>query len=309
LPVGWTIVTLEIMMPFYGRVDHFQQAVASILAQSDPDWRLTIIDDVYPDRAPGEWAKAIGDKRVRYVRNKTNLGPSGNFNESAIRARGEFVVIMGCDDIMLPGYVARVKELIAGFPDADIIQPGVATIDENGLPSRPLADRVKDWYRPSGHGARTYRGEKLAVSLLRGNWAYFPSVAWRTSRLTEFGFRTDVNVVQDLAMLMAITRAGGTLVLDDTVVFNYRRHSTSVSAVTGPDGSKFVEEQRLFDECAAAFDDLGWRRAARVARIHLSSRLHAATELPGALLRGNSGGRRALLRHLLGRPGRARRAL
>lgn len=303
-------MTLEIMMPFYGRVDHFQQAVASVLAQSDPDWRLTIIDDVYPDLAPGEWAKAIGDKRVRYVRNTSNLGPSGNFNESAIRAKGsEFVVIMGCDDIMLPGYVARVKQLIATFPDADIIQPGVATIDENGHSSRPLADRVKDWYRPGGRGARSYRGEKLAVSLLRGNWAYFPSVAWRTKRLTDIGFPTDVNVVQDLAMLMAITRAGGTLVLDDTVVFNYRRHSSSVSAVGGPDGSKFVEEQGLFDECAVAFDALGWSRAARAARVHLSSRLHAATELPGAILRGNKRGRQTLLRHVLGRPGRTQRPL
>jgi len=295
-------VTLDIMMPFYGRIDHFKEAVASVLAQSDPDWRLTIIDDVYPDLEPGEWAAAIDDERVTYLRNEINLRPSRNYNKAISLATSEYVVIMGCDDVMLPGYVARVHELIEQFQDADIIQPGVSTIDENGLPSRPLADRVKSWYRFGGRGARQYRGEQLAVSLLRGNWTYFPSLVWRASRIAQFQFRTDLDVVQDLAMLMEITKAGGSLVLDDRGVFSYRRHSTSVSAVTGTDGSKFKQERTLFFECIEACNALGWRRAARVARNHVSSRLNAATELPGAVLHRNATGRRTLIQHMLGLP-------
>ncbi len=296
------------MMPFYGRIDHFHQAVESVLAQDDPDWHLTIIDDVYPDLAAGEWAKAIGDERVTYLRNAENLRPSRNYNKAITLASTEFVVIMGCDDIMLPGYVTRVKELVSQFPDADIIQPGVSTIDENGTPSRPLADRVKALYRFRGHGARSYRGEKLAVSLLRGNWTYFPSLVWRTARLAEFQFRTDLDVVQDLAMLMEITKAGGSLVLDDQIVFSYRRHSTSVSAVTGTDGSKFKQERTLFYECVQACTALGWTRAARAARNHVSSRLNAASELPGALLHRNVKGRRTLTQHILRLPYRDRQS-
>lgn len=290
------------MMPFYGSFTHFRLAVESVLSQTDPDWRLTIVDDVYPDLAPGEWARAIDDPRVTYVRNETNLRPSRNYNKSVGLARSEFITIMGCDDIMLPGYVARVRELIEQFPDADIIQPGVSVIDENGDPSRPLADRVKGWYRFSGSGARQYNGETLAVSLLRGNWTYFPSLVWRRERLATFGFRTDLDVVQDLAMLFAITKTGGSLVLDDMVVFNYRRHSASVSAVTGPDGSKFRQERTLFYEAAAASGELGWAKAARVARRHLSSRLNALSELPGAIRTSNTVGKRTLVQHILRRP-------
>ncbi|MDQ1597778.1 MAG: hypothetical protein QOI70_1202, partial [Microbacteriaceae bacterium] len=90
------------MMPFYGRFDHFREAVKSVLTQTDPDWRLTILDDVYPDLAPGEWAKAIVDPRVTYLRNDTNLRPSRNYNKAVSLATGTFVVIMGCDDVMLP---------------------------------------------------------------------------------------------------------------------------------------------------------------------------------------------------------------
>lgn len=290
------------MMPFYGRFDHFREAVESVLAQDDPDWRLTILDDVYPDPAPGEWALSIEDPRVRYIRNEVNLRPSKNYIKAVGLATSEFVVIMGCDDVMLPGYVRRLRELVEQYPDTDIVQPGVSTIDEASRDSRPLADRVKGWYRFRGTGPRAYSGETLAVSLLRANWTYFPSLAWRTARVREIGFRTDLDVVQDLAMLLEIVKKGGSLVLDDTVVFKYRRHSTSVSAVTGPDGSKFRQERTLFREAAAACEALGWRTASGVARRHIISRMNALTELPGAVIHRNAVGRSTLLRHVLGRP-------
>ncbi|CAN5206852.1 hypothetical protein BH09ACT1_BH09ACT1_02290 [soil metagenome] len=287
------------MMPFYGSFEHFRLAVASVLAQSDPDWTLTIIDDVYPDLAPGEWARSIDDPRVSYIRNETNLRPSRNYNKAVGLATTDFVVIMGCDDIMLPGFVAKVHDILARFPEAAVIQPGVSVIDENGAPSLPLADRAKRWYRFGGTGSREFSGETLAISLLRGNWTYFPSLVWRRDLLARYTFRTDLDVVQDLAMLVEIIKGGGSLVLDDAIVFNYRRHSTSLSATTGTDGSKFAQERLLFGEAASSFDELGWKRAARAARLHLTSRLNALSEVPGAVIGGNRKGMRALAEHIV----------
>jgi glycosyltransferase involved in cell wall biosynthesis len=295
-------MTLEIMMPFYGSFEHFRLAVESVLAQDDPDWRLTIVDDAYPDAAPGEWAKAIDDDRVTYLRNDQNLRPSRNYNKCVSLTREEFVVMMGCDDVMLPGYVSRVRELIDSFPDADVIQPGVEVIDAEDELARPLADRVKSWYRFRGAGARELRGEELAVSLVRGNWTYFPSLTWRAERLRVSGFRADLDIVQDLSMLVDIGLAGGSLVLDDDVVFRYRRHRRSASAIAGLDGSRFAQEATLFAECRESFRRVGWTRAARAARRHLSSRLNALSELPRVLLSGNRTGTAALVRHVLGRP-------
>src|ERR1700712_4315874 len=100
-------MTLDILMPFYGRFDDFRAAVESVRAQSSTNGRLTIVDDVYPDREPGKWVVALGDERIRYLRNDTNLGPSGNYNKSVGLATTDFVVLMGCDDVMLSGYVER----------------------------------------------------------------------------------------------------------------------------------------------------------------------------------------------------------
>ncbi|WP_198418166.1 glycosyltransferase family 2 protein [Cryobacterium sp. TMT1-21] len=291
----------DIMMPFYGRFDHFQQAVESVRAQSDPDWRMVIVDDVYPDLAPGEWACGLGDDRITYIRNQENLGPSRNYRKCVSLMQSEFAVIMGCDDIMLPNFVRRTKELIDEFPDSSIIQCGVSVIDTDGRPILPLADRAKSWYQFRGRGAREYSGPVLATSLMRGNWTYFPSLVWRASELRKHGFRVDLDVVQDLAMLAEIVKGGGSLVLDDEVTFNYRRHSASVSAMTGPDGSKFAQERTLFTESSRDFSTMGWTGASLAARIHFTSRMNALSELPAAVRSGNAQGRQALLRHVFGK--------
>ncbi|MDN4639286.1 glycosyltransferase [Agreia sp. PsM10] len=293
-------MTLDILMPFYGRIDQFQSAVESVRAQTSADWRLVIVDDVYPDTSAGEWAIGLDDPRITYLRNEHNLGVSGNFNRCISLIENDFAVIMGCDDLMRPGYAARIAQLRSRYPEADLLQPGVAVIDQNGEPALPLADRVKTALRPRGPRPRVLGGEELAASLLRGNWCYFPSLCWRSDRLREFGFREDRRVVQDLTLIMQIVLSGGTLVLDDEVVFDYRRHAASVSSQGGVDGSKFAEERDVFYETADRCDDLGWHRAARVARRHVPSRLNALSELPAALRSGDSDGRRALLRHVLG---------
>lgn len=287
-------------MPFYGRFDHFQAAVRSVIAQSDPEWRLVIVDDVYPDTAPGEWVQSIGDARIVYIRNERNLGVSGNFDRCIELATAERCVLMGCDDELLPGYVARIAEIAARFPDADLIQPGVEVIDGDGVVVRPIGDRVKAWLRPKAPEPVELSGEELTSSLLRGNWAYFPSVCWRVASVRRFGFRRDLQVVQDLALMMDIFRDGGKLVLDDVPVFRYRRHGGSVSSYTAVDGRRFQQERTVFAEEATRQAALGWRKAARVSRAHITSRLNALLQLPKAVVARDGAGIRVLTKHAFG---------
>lgn len=295
-------MTFEIMMPFYGRIDHFKIAVTSILLQDDPDWKLTVIDDVYPDLEPGIWLEGLKDSRITYIRNTENLRPSRNYNKSANLSTSTFMTIMGCDDVMLPAYVSTVKSLISQFPDSDIIQPGVEVIDEMGQSSKPISDRMKKFISPRISSPTTFSGEAIATSLLKGNWTYFPSLVWRTSLIREYGFRTDLDVVQDLAMLFKIIANGGNLLVDDKIVFQYRRHSSSVSSVTGTDGSKFRQERTLFEEASQISQQRGWNKAASAAKHHWLSRANALRELPGAIINNNSQGKSTLTRHVLRLP-------
>ncbi len=293
-------MTLDIMMPFYGRVDHFRIAVRSVLAQDDPDWRLVVIDDHYPDEEAGRWLVALADPRIVYRRNPANAGINANFQASIDLAVNDWLTIFGCDDVMLPGYVGRIRQLADAHPSATFIHPGTRVIDEKGQVTTPLVDRMKALYRPRFRGAIELAGETLAVSITRGNWMNFPAIAWKREAVAAVGFRPNLNVIQDLGLALDVAFRGGTLLVDDRVVFEYRRHASSVSSWRAAEGSRFVEEQRFFRALAAEFQGRGWDRAARTARVHLSSRINALTKLPEAVLARQRAGARILVRHALG---------
>jgi glycosyltransferase involved in cell wall biosynthesis len=300
-------VTVDVLLPYYGDVAMMKQAVESILGQTSPDWTLTVIDDGYPDESvPGYFGiLAAQDHRITYVRNEENLGANGNYRKALTFVRHELTVVMGADDVMLKNYVETVVAAHQQFPSAQIIQPGVEVIDEHNQPSMGLIDRTKRLYAPRVNGLNGRRlllGEPLAVSLMRGNWLYFPSICWRSDSLVATNFREGLNVVQDLALALDLIKAGGGLVVDSTVCFQYRRHRESDSSWRALEGTRFIEEREFFTGMAAEFEAIGWRRAAHTARLHLSSRLNAATLLPKAWRTKQHQGVRNLRHHVLARP-------
>ena len=54
--------SIDVMMPYYGDVAMMQDAVRSVLAQDDPDWHLTVVDDGEAAGVP-EWFAALDDTR------------------------------------------------------------------------------------------------------------------------------------------------------------------------------------------------------------------------------------------------------
>jgi glycosyltransferase involved in cell wall biosynthesis len=293
-------VAIDIVLPFWGRLDYLQAAVSSVLAQTVDEWHLTVVDDAYPDPEPARWVESLTDPRVTYVRNPENLGVSKNFARALELATADYVVILGTDDVLLPDYVKVVTNLATRFPDAAMLHPNVSVMDHEGRPIVPLADRVKSALRPGADDGKGFSGERLARSLARGNWAYFPAITWRTSALKSVGFAPQHEVVQDLRAILDLVLAGESMVLTDEVGFTYRRHGSSVSSVMRVDGERFVEERALLSEMADRMKALGWNRAARAARCRTTSRLNALSAVPSAVSGRDGSGLGSLLRHVVG---------
>jgi glycosyltransferase involved in cell wall biosynthesis len=291
------MTTIDIMLPYYGDVALMQAAVRSVIAQSDPDWRLTVVDDGQAAGVP-EWFAALGDDRVRYQRNERNLGATGNYKKCLGLVDADYMVMMGTDDIMLPGYVAEIRRIVAEHPGIGIIQPGVEIIDGTGDVVRTLADQTKNRiYQPRFAGTLVMGGEDLAASLLRGCWFYFPSLCWRSDAIKGASFRDDLDIIQDLALVIDLVRGGEKMALSDKLVFQYRRHAASYSAAEAMAGKRFAEARRYFVDAARQMEEEGWPRAAKAARRYTSSRLHAVTLLPSAVLARSGVGVRNLARH------------
>jgi glycosyltransferase involved in cell wall biosynthesis len=258
---------VDVLMPYWGDFALLKKTVESVQAQTEKDWRILIADDCYPSDEARKYFTKFHDKRVTYHRHKKNLGLVGNFNYVLSQATANHCIILG-DDILLPNYLENALAKIAG---ADYFQPGIAIIDNDDKPYMPMADRVKKFLRPKKPGK--YSGETVVASMCHGNWLYFPSILWKTDTLQKYGFDKVQHNTQDVIAEISIIRDGGSLYLDDRVTFLYRRSATSFSG-RAKKGTRFAEENETYDRFAKEFKDMGWKKASRAARLHITVRLH-----------------------------------
>lgn len=296
---------MDIFIPYWGDPVLMKATVNSVLAQTDPDWHLTIVDDAYPDLEIQQWVAKLDDVRVTYIRHESNIGISANFQFCIDAASRDHFVVVGNDDLLEPSFVAEVKRGLSAFPDVDFIQPGVTVIDAAGKPARTLVDTVKQRVlAPRGDKAVVLTGERLGASLMHGDWLYWPSLVFRTASVQGLRMKDEFRILMDLAFITDLVMRDASLLVLPRKVFQYRRHAESLSSTALEDGSRFAEERAFFAAAARQFQRRGWRRARRAARLHVTSRLHALSLLPQALFRRSLAGMGVLLRHAFGPTGR-----
>jgi len=269
--------SLSIMVPYWGPASFMIEVVESVLKQDSDRWRLTIIDDAYPDPAFSEWISKIDDSRITYIRNDKNVGIVGNYHKCIELASEKYMMFMGCDDVLMPNYVGRILADFEQFPEASMIQPNTSMIDENGKPTFTLADFVKKYIvMPKARGGRRLvSGQKLATSLLNGDWMYWPSLAFKTEAVRQMRFDADLKYTHDLMFVLDQVFSGHKMLLDAEKSFIYRRHRSSASAASLFDGRRFADERLCFSSAKRKSDQLGWKRASFAASVSITSRLHA----------------------------------
>lgn len=292
---------LDILIPYWGDPGYMKETVNSVLAQTSDDWLLTVVDDAYPDLEIQNFITGIGDPRVKYIRKEVNRGITENYRTCVSLATQELMVILGCDDVLLPNYVETILAAHNRFPGAAIIQPGVQVIDEHSNVVKTFVDLVKQRVvRPQGNGPQLVSGEYIAANLMHGDWLYWPALAFRTDRMKAVDFRDGFPIIQDLALIMDMIYAGDQLLIEPIVCFSYRRHSESASSSKLIDGSRFVGERDYFALAATQAKELGWNKAERAAKLRLTSRAHALALVPKALLARDAKAAKTLTRHAFG---------
>ncbi|WP_194924363.1 glycosyltransferase [Catenulispora pinisilvae] len=294
---GRDAAVIEFLVPYYGSPEYLHQTIASVRALEDTDWRLTIVEDAFPDGPAVEsTVLALGDDRIRYLRNEQNLGNNANTYRCIELARGDWFAMPGADDLVNPNYGRAVADLIRRHPNAAMVQPAVEVIDEDGQPHFPLPDKIKRLTRP-GHDEVVLKGDTGAASLLRSNWLYTPASCYRREHLQKVHYRADIDAAHDLAFIVDVLMAGGEIAVGTEVAFRYRRHGTSHSSAFARSGRRFEQERKYFEDIQIELAALGWKTAERAARRRLLSRLNALSQLPGAALARDGGAAKAMLRH------------
>ena len=262
--------SVDIIIPYWGDFSLLKESVDSVFNQTNDDWHLTILDDHYTSTEAHDYYQKNPDSRLTYIRHEKNIGITNNFNFALQTTTAQYCMIVGCDDKLLPNYI---ETALKNIGNADIYQPFVEIIDAKSNIHLPLGDRVKRRLQPKKSGI--YSGEKLATSLCHGNWLYFPSILWKTDTLKKYSFNTRYKIVEDIDLEFRMIIDGATLFFDTTPSFQYRRFDESLSSKEkGKNGIRFNEEKEMYDHFAKKFTKIGWKKAARAAKLRITSRIN-----------------------------------
>lgn len=136
----------SIVMPVWNtRASWLRQAIASVRAQIYDDWELLIADDASDDPAcRAVLAGLAGDARMTVTRLAARLGISGASNAALAQARGDWVVFLDHDDVLVPHALAAMACHVAA-------DPGLALVfsDEDQLvDGRRVAPYFKGGWNP-----------------------------------------------------------------------------------------------------------------------------------------------------------------
>jgi glycosyltransferase involved in cell wall biosynthesis len=206
-----------------------------------PQIPITVLDDASPTDEVKE-AAARFSGRIDYHRNDTNLGLAANFFKSFKISQGRFTLVLGSDDQMLPGYEDALISALRKFPQATVVHPNVEVIDSIGNPFFPMIDRIKHTIRGKIQDTIIMENQLLRSKLLIGDFMYFPAITWRTEELLNQIWDTRYKQAVDLDLLLKLTQSDANFVFVPEKVFQYRRHTDSISSKLEQDGTRLNEE-------------------------------------------------------------------
>ena len=102
-------------IPVYNRQDYIEHTLSSILCQdcSFP-YEIVVSDNCSTDSTVDVVKRMMTrDSRVHLIENESNLGADLNYLKAVSGARGYYCWLFGSDDILLPGGLGRVCDILA----------------------------------------------------------------------------------------------------------------------------------------------------------------------------------------------------
>ncbi len=151
---------VSIAIPAYRHAHFIEACLASVCAQTYPELEIVVLDDGSPDDTYEVAKRFLETHRNRFrrivVERHENRGVSANSNACIASCQGEWVHLLGSDDLLYPEKVANIQQAIAEWQapglalvhaDADFVDEDGQPVQRSGLLPRPEAGPQADAYR------------------------------------------------------------------------------------------------------------------------------------------------------------------
>lgn len=236
---------VSVLIPTFGRRDYLRATIASVLRQSFGGFEVIVSDNASPDD-PAETVAGFADPRLRYFRNSRNIGVTGNVLAALGHARGQYVAILGDDDLWHPDFLATLlapleadRSLALAFCDHGII-------DLDGRPDEIASNRVTRRWRRHRLRQGVYRPFD-EIALVYRSICVFSAAVLRRSAIDWQAIPHDLDFSVDVYLAYLAARTGLGCYYAPQRLSQYRYHPGSLG------NSLKRAEQRLANARDAMF--------------------------------------------------------
>jgi len=214
-------------MPVYNSERFIRQALDSLLAQDYPNFELIISDNASTDMTQQICLEyGMRDKRVKYYRQKNNIGVVKNFNWLFKNSSGDYFMWAAYDDMWAPTYISRSVDMLEKEKNAVLCFTHAQVIDNVGHKQQIVV------FEFEAQGLR----EKIKV--IRNNWSCLAMYGLiRRKSLEKIRLFSDASDC-DYLFLIELHLLGNFIIIPE-VLFYYRHYIKKRELITVSEIKRF----------------------------------------------------------------------
>jgi glycosyltransferase involved in cell wall biosynthesis len=201
---------ISVVIPTHDRKTLLAETISSVLAQTETEWELIVVDDASTD-GTSSYLGGLGHSKIRVLGLPKNVGQSAARQEGTQIAASPFVLFLDDDDLLRPNALDKLHRSLAKEPDA------VAAVGANvEFDARGHKRRIRHPYR---HVTRVVWPELL------WGWSATPSrvLVRRDAFERAGGWDPAIDTAHDTELWLRMSLLGP-FVLDPQVVVDKRAH-------------------------------------------------------------------------------------
>lgn len=115
------MIKYSILLPPRSGAALLRACITAVLEQQYTSFELVVSDNANDDETPEILANYAGHPRVRIVRQDEPLPVADNWNAALAASCGERILLIGDDDLLLPGYFQRADDLLARHEHPEVL--------------------------------------------------------------------------------------------------------------------------------------------------------------------------------------------
>jgi glycosyltransferase involved in cell wall biosynthesis len=214
----YTTPLVSIGIPTYNRAEgYLKHALRSAVNQTYQNIEIIVSDNCSPDHTESV-VQEFNDPRIRYYRQKENIGSVNNCNFCLEQSRGEYFLMLFDDDLVDDDFIATCLDAAKSHGERGIILTGARQIDSAGNVLSSTHNTVSGY--STAEFILAWFDNKVPL--------YLCSTLFNTKRLKQLGgFYSKTNMYEDVVAYVQLAAKYGRIDIPD-VKASYRRHDSSL---------------------------------------------------------------------------------